>query len=251
LFSFPRPRLQQLAPGPFLACLWGMSSIPRPTAFSLGQLSRSPVMSGFWNMLTAQPQLVSKTWLPGAPALLLCRFRPRPVQASITVFLVATTQPLYMLGTLPCHLLGCLLPLLPAMSLVRLLTPLAVLDRFTLALLDFALDPVLVALDLPREGLALAHCPNCNCFFSTNLQFHAWSHLDLPRLPLASLDLVHCRSLILTAAAGLSWTICRISPERARLLQWWTLVSKRVTLFFETPLPRILVAFTGWSAATA
>ena len=251
MFSFPRPRLQQLAPGPFLACLWGMSSIPRPTASSLGPLSKSPEMSGFWNMLMAQLQLVSKTWLRGAPALLLCCLRPSPVQASTTVFLVAPTQTLCMLGTLLCHMLRCLLPLLPAISLFRLLAPPAVLDRLTLALLDFALDPVLVALALPLECPVLASCHNCNFFSFTNLQFHDWSPLELPHLPLTSLDLFHCRSLILTAAAGLSWTICRISLARARLPQWWTPVSKRVTLFFETHLPLILVAFTGWSAATA
>ena len=144
-----------------------------------------------------------------------------------------------------------LLPLLPAISLFRLLAPPAVLDRLTLALLDFALDPVLVALALPLECPVLASCHNCNFFSFTNLQFHDWSPLELPHLPLTSLDLFHCRSLILTAAAGLSWIICRISPARARLPQWWTPVSKRVTLFFETHLPLILVAFTGWSAATA
>ena len=120
------------------------------------------------------------------------------------VFLVAPTQLLCMLEPLPCHLLGGLLPLLHAMPRVCLLTPLPVLDRFHLALLDLALDPVLVALDLPREGPALANCPNCNGFSSTNLQLHARGHVDLFPLLLAFLDLSHCRSLPLTTAAGLS-----------------------------------------------
>ncbi len=134
-------------------------------------------MYGSWNMLMEQLHLVSKTWLRGAPALLLCYPRPSPVQASTTVSLVASTKTLCVLGTLPCHLLGCLLPLLPAISLFLLLAPLAVLALVTLALLDFAPDPVLVALDLHLECTVLASCHNCNFFFFKNPPFPARSPL--------------------------------------------------------------------------
>jgi hypothetical protein len=41
LCSFPKPRPLPVVLAPSLACLWAMNSTPRPTASSLGLLSRS------------------------------------------------------------------------------------------------------------------------------------------------------------------------------------------------------------------